>query len=277
MITTGLHRPGPGPGQRWPWHIFAVYWLGSVLGRLGANGRLRRGTAMQAVRAVWAGTVLLRAGRRLAARARGSARRCRTRPSVCARRIHRTTAGRAATGRATGAIRQPRAGRPVPHTGSERRRCGLADEHGLARTRRLPTAIGRDRARFNAQEIASTLTGRRSSDVPPHRGPPGLLSQFLSHSPLSGAVHQRPPRSCSGRSRTVTDLGERWPALLESVLGATPQEFASPILRRPDLRRHVLIMFAGCATSPSVSYFLSQLSPGSFALFRTDRCGGTLR
>jgi hypothetical protein len=30
--------------------------------------------------------------------------------------------------------------------------------------------------------------------------------------------------------------GERWPALLESVLGATPREFESPILRRSDLR-----------------------------------------
>jgi hypothetical protein len=28
--------------------------------------------------------------------------------------------------------------------------------------------------------------------------------------------------------------GGRWPALLESVLGATPQEFESLILRQPD-------------------------------------------
>jgi hypothetical protein len=47
----------------------------------------------------------------------------------------------------------------------------------------------------------------------------------------SGAVHRCSPRSCLGRSRTVADAGERWPALLESVLGATPQEFESPILR----------------------------------------------
>jgi len=45
-------------------------------------------------------------------------------------------------------------------------------------------------ARFSAQEIASTLTRRRSSAVLPWSGPPGLLSQFLSHSPPSGTVHQ---------------------------------------------------------------------------------------
>jgi hypothetical protein len=53
-----------------------------------------------------------------------------------------------------------------------------------------------------------------------------------------GAVHQRPPRSCSGRSRTVADCGGRWRALLESVLGATPREFESPILRYADLQQH---------------------------------------
>jgi hypothetical protein len=77
------------------------------------------------------------------------------------------------------------------------------------------------------------LTGRGSSDVLLRRGPPRLLSQFLSHSPPSGTVHQRPLQSYSGRSRTVADLGERWPALLESVLGATPREFESRILRCP--------------------------------------------
>ena len=43
---------------------------------------------------------------------------------------------------------------------------------------------------------------------------------------------QQPPRSCSGRSRTVVDLGERWCAFLESLLGATPREFESRILRQ---------------------------------------------
>ena len=104
-------------------------------------------------------------------------------------------------------------------------------------------------ARFSAQEIASTLTGTRSADVLLGDALPGLLSQFLSHSPASGAVHRRPPQSCSGRSRTVADACERWPALLESVLGATPQEFESPILRHPDLQEHrPLTVGAGSAS-----------------------------
>ena len=93
-------------------------------------------------------------------------------------------------------------------------------------------------ARFSAQQIASTLTGRRSSDVLLRRGPPGLLSQFLSHSPPSWAVHHCSLRSCLCSSRTVADAGERGPTLLESVLGATPQEFESPILRHADLHKH---------------------------------------
>ena len=36
----------------------------------------------------------------------------------------------------------------------------------------------------------------------------------------------------------MADAGERWSALLESVLGATPQEFESPILRHADLLKH---------------------------------------
>src|SRR5262249_34071608 len=44
--------------------------------------------------------------------------------------------------------------------------------------------------------------------------------------PLRPTGHGHP------RSRTDTAWHERWGALLESVLGATPQEFESPILRR---------------------------------------------
>ena len=103
-------------------------------------------------------------------------------------------------------------------------------------------------ARFSAQEIASTLTRRRSSAVLPWSGPPRLLSQFLSHSPPSGTVHQCSPGSCLCSSRTVADASERWPALLESVLGATPREFESPILRHADLQEHPM-MTAGMRAS----------------------------
>ena len=82
-------------------------------------------------------------------------------------------------------------------------------------------------ARFSAQEFASTLTRSRSSAVLPRSGPPGLLS----HSPPSGTVHQCSLGSCLCSSRTVADAGEHGPTLLESVLGATLQEFESPILR----------------------------------------------
>src|SRR5580700_7573669 len=56
-------------------------------------------------------------------------------------------------------------------------------------------------------------------------------AQFWSHSRPSGGVHRRSRDSHLGRSRTVATGGERWSALLESVLGATPQEFESLILR----------------------------------------------
>jgi len=39
-------------------------------------------------------------------------------------------------------------------------------------------------------------------------------------------------------SRKVKASDERWSALLESVLGATPREFESRILRHADLQEH---------------------------------------
>ena len=90
---------------------------------------------------------------------------------------------------------------------------------------------------------------------------PGL--SFGLNSPSSGIVHRRPPGSCSRSSRTVADAGEHRPTLLESVLGATPQEFESPILRDADLRRRARIMFACCATSRAcVSFSVSVGPPG---------------
>ena len=48
-------------------------------------------------------------------------------------------------------------------------------------------------------------------------------------------VRRRPPDAHPHRPRTLATSSERRPAVLESVLGATPQEFESPILRRADL------------------------------------------
>ena len=64
------------------------------------------------------------------------------------------------------------------------------------------------------------------------------LVSVLSHSPPPGTVHRRPPPSRSSRPRTVAATSELRPAVLESVLGATPREFESRMLRHLDLRRH---------------------------------------
>src|SRR5260370_24412316 len=58
-----------------------------------------------------------------------------------------------------------------------------------------------------------------------------------SHSAQSGTVHLRSPGMCPRWLRTVEAGRERGSAFLESVLGATPQEFESPILRPAELRK----------------------------------------
>ncbi len=78
----------------------------------------------------------------------------------------------------------------------------------------------------------STLRRRR-----PGRTGSWGWSQMWSHSPQSGTVHRRPRAAHPRRSRTSAATGERRSALLESVLGATPREFESRILRHADLRR----------------------------------------
>src|SRR6516162_8089946 len=80
----------------------------------------------------------------------------------------------------------------------------------------------------------------RPATRPPHSGSrpwPQAWAQFWAHSSTYGTVHRWSPGSCSRGSRTVADAGERHATVLESVLGATPQEFESPILRHADLRR----------------------------------------
>jgi hypothetical protein len=89
-------------------------------------------------------------------------------------------------------------------------------------------------------------------------------SQFWSHSPPSGTVRRRPPGTNPGRSRTVAAPGGRWPTLLESVLGETPQEFESPILRHPELRKCGLGHCTADKIATAWSHFLVSVAwPGS--------------
>ena len=67
-----------------------------------------------------------------------------------------------------------------------------------------------------------------------HAAGSGLQIRLVSNVVSFAWVRGRPPRPIRHgrpRSRTVVNPGERGSALLESVLGATPQEFESPILR----------------------------------------------
>src|ERR1700730_9015061 len=71
-----------------------------------------------------------------------------------------------------------------------------------------------------------------------------VWSQFWSHSPACGRVRRWPPMECWRRLRTLADCREQRAAVLESVLGATPQEFESPILRHAGLRKCVRLAAA---------------------------------
>ena len=78
----------------------------------------------------------------------------------------------------------------------------------------------------------SRVCGIRSCRTTPHR--PAVARRLVSFSVSFTGVHRRPPpsvREHRRRSRTVANLSEHISAVLESVLGATPQEFESPILR----------------------------------------------
>jgi hypothetical protein len=86
-------------------------------------------------------------------------------------------------------------------------------------------------------------------------------AQFWAHSSPSRAVHRWSPGSCSRGSRTVADAGERWPTLLESVLGATPREFESRILRHADLQKHAEQAPPGLSRCRGLSQFLSTERP----------------
>jgi len=60
--------------------------------------------------------------------------------------------------------------------------------------------------------------------------PVWLVSNVVSFAWVRG-YPLSPTRHSQASSRTMVNSGERRAALLESVLGATPQEFESPILR----------------------------------------------
>ena len=77
---------------------------------------------------------------------------------------------------------------------------------------------------------SGTAPSRPESYVPLYR----TWAQFWAHSSASTAVRRRPVAANPRRWRTWADLGGRWSALLESVLGATPREFESRILRYVD-------------------------------------------
>jgi hypothetical protein len=78
---------------------------------------------------------------------------------------------------------------------------------------------------------AALHTSNDSAATPGEQASAWAWAQFWAHSPPSATVHRCSLRSCSRSWRTAADAGERRATVLESVLGATPQEFESPILR----------------------------------------------
>src|SRR6266487_4342054 len=81
----------------------------------------------------------------------------------------------------------------------------------------LAAAIGRDRGR-----LAPRIWPRRSARATPEAGirvsaGQGFLAHFVSHSPPSGAVHERPRAVGPRWSGTLAAGDGRWCAVLESV------------------------------------------------------------
>jgi len=96
-----------------------------------------------------------------------------------------------------------------------------------------------------------------------HAASSALLVRLVSIVVSFAGVRGRPPRPIrhsQPRSRTAADAGERWSALLESVLGATPREFESRILRSPDQALCCGPSLIGLVTLCVWSQFWSTLS-----------------
>ena len=116
-------------------------------------------------------------------------------------------------------------GRPVNRPWSQRQRSSEQQVAGAAdATLRLgcPPRLAGAGARFSAQEIASTLTGHRSSGGCSGGAAQPSVSVSVSFAPRPGPFTSGRPghvRAGHGRWRTLVNAGERWPALLESVLG----------------------------------------------------------
>jgi hypothetical protein len=91
---------------------------------------------------------------------------------------------------------------------------------------RMPLRVSRVRIGVRDTNPA----GRASTPDPASGG----WAHSRAHSLPAATVHRRPRATHRPRSRTMAALSERGLAVLESVLGATPQEFESPILRHPD-------------------------------------------
>jgi hypothetical protein len=69
----------------------------------------------------------------------------------------------------------------------------------------------------------------------------------------------------------VADLRERWCALLESVLGATPREFESRILRHADLLKHRSLAPTGQRLELRWSHLLVSVSTFERRFYRIHR------
>src|SRR5215470_6311353 len=104
--------------------------------------------------------------------------------------------------------------------------------------------------------------GRRTWAAGLGLGVGSVLGSFLHVRGRSPVV----TRSCSRGSRTVADAGERHATVLESVLGATPQEFESPILRHAGLRQRAWIMVARCANRTACVSFSVSVEPAAICL-----------
>ncbi len=91
-------------------------------------------------------------------------------------------------------------------------------------------------------------------------------AHFWAHSPPSMAVHRRPPGTRPRWPRTVADIGERRSAVLESVLGASPREFESRILRHADLRQRIVQPTGWLLAHWHLAQFVSTTRPHVLAV-----------